>query len=552
MTCQTDPDTEPVSSPKVDPVVPDDLPPLPCLPVANGVPPPKRAQHKVRQVFWKALRDPASTIWAKWNREARLSGQKPPRADKGPRSSSSNNVALEDLLVLGGVYNEVDSVFEVKAPAAQGGKAIHSGPSGAQGQPALKVLDDREYQQLAIMLRKIRGVQEHAIVSGFLTLHKEVLEAPFVSFVAAKMLKGTYDAVISNAERFRDFREYEKVVFKIASVPQIKERLQIWTAMHPLSDDLSKLEQNGRTLATALESVFASESLATVFKAILLVGNHMNGRNAKAAAAGLELSSIVAVSQDTKSSDGKTTLLDFVAGVLEHHVPSATVGIFAELESVSAAGEISLDELTKSLSDTEKLIKSSQQLLDSAMSKPSGEGDTFFSHAKGAFQSAKARCRGIKELLKRTSVAYQTAASAFGAESGDMSAEKLLGEFARFLRAFKDALKATQERRAKEKEADRMRNATPRKLKSAANAADGELRKRPHPPTTSTPSAIDGSRCLPTPPSGSELAVGSSWSLCLSAGREGEEVGRVLGKSSLNDSTMTVAANDILCVDGSA
>ncbi|KAJ3339442.1 Protein diaphanous 1 [Gonapodya sp. JEL0774] len=563
MTCQTNRDTEPVSSLKVDTVVPDDVPPLPSLlcdqpctvaaPPPPPPPPPLPPTHLALPPPPPLTRDfllgslllllyRAAQPWHRPHLPANEAFRT--KAENEASSPSPDDLSLDELLLRGDVYDKVDNVFSVKAPAALTGKSMDSGASRAQSTQALKILDDREYQQLAIVLRKLRGVPEHVIVNGFVTLHKDVLEAPFVSFIAAKLLNGTYDVVINNAKKFPDFREYEKVVYKIVSVPHIRERLQIWTAMNPLSDDLSKLAQNGRTLATALESVVASESLATVFKvrstrgnprytqrwnntepfdvvlkALPLVGNHMNGGNAKATAVGLELSSIVAVSQDTKSGDGKTTLLDFVAGVLEHHVPSATVEIFAELESVSAAAAISLDELTKSLSDTEKLIRSSQQLLDSAMSKPSGEEDTFFSHAKGVFQSANARCRGIKELLKRTS----------------------------------DALKGTQERRAKEKEADRMRNASPRKLKSAANAADGQRRMRPHPPTASIPSAMDGSRCLPTPPSGFELAVGSSWSLyLLSGGREGEEVGRVLGKSSLNDSTLTVAANDILCVDGSA
>lgn len=118
--------------------------------------------------------------------------------------------------------------------------------------------------------------------------------------------------------------------------------------------------------------ILLSHGLQDVFRNILAIGNIMNRGTWKGDASGFRLSSLSKLHQ-TKSSDGKSTVLDYLIQMLHTRVEGgdvsglAALNIDCELNLLSRCKSIVLSELYNEIGTLEKDLKSTRSIVDRAL-----------------------------------------------------------------------------------------------------------------------------------------------------------------------------------------
>ena len=115
--------------------------------------------------------------------------------------------------------------------------------------------------------------------------------------------------------------------------------------------------------------ILLSHGLQEVFRNILAIGNIMNKGTWKGDAFGFRLSSLSKLHQ-TKSSDGKSTVLDYLIQMLHTRVEGgdtsglAALNIDCELSLLSRCKSIVLSELYNEIGTLEKDLKATRSIVE--------------------------------------------------------------------------------------------------------------------------------------------------------------------------------------------
>jgi hypothetical protein len=275
------------------------------------------------------------------------------------------------------------ALFEVKpaaakkeAPKPEGGSA-----STFTAKKKSQVLTGQRLQNIGITLKKIK-LDPDEICCALIgcdgsALKPDTLDALLTILPTAEELqqlqleKKKGDIVWGTAETF---------FYQIGSrVPDARERIQLWRASLEF-DELVELTVKSSTTIAAAVAVMSSKSakLAAVFRLIVAVGNYLNRGSAYGDATAFKLDALQML-RTTKSVDGKMTLLDALAMVLDADFPQLLEGIADECRAVSDATSCPLQtmqqqvaQLTHAMQKMRKVLETpAKSVTDSAAGKDS-------------------------------------------------------------------------------------------------------------------------------------------------------------------------------------
>jgi len=108
----------------------------------------------------------------------------------------------------------------------------------------------------------------------------------------------------------------EQVLWAMGQVPQVALRLECHLFMLRFDAQAAELKAKLRVLFAACKALSSSPHLKTLLHVVLQVGNHLNAGTSRGNAKGFKLASLAALS-NTRSTDGRMTLLDFVAAQMD-------------------------------------------------------------------------------------------------------------------------------------------------------------------------------------------------------------------------------------------
>ena len=237
---------------------------------------------------------------------------------------------------------------------------------------SLKAFKDFSHKELAEIidhmdpLCKIQGERVHFVKDLLPTL----AEAN-----AVKAYKGE-DSRLVPAELF--FRE-------IVHIKRIETKVQILRTMETYAANAVELEESFRLLANACIQVQRSVRLQDLLDMVLHVGNIMNEGTRTGGAAGFKFESLLKLTQ-TKSADGKTTVLDYLVMIFVAKEQNDTLLLLDEMPDCAAGGRMLLGDLisdVKAMSDALAECKAELKALEKETTKkpsvvkkpPLGGGD---------------------------------------------------------------------------------------------------------------------------------------------------------------------------------
>ncbi|KXS10756.1 actin-binding FH2 [Gonapodya prolifera JEL478] len=522
-------------------------------------------KRKLRILQWEKLNDETAltSIWAQ--RIARPNFDVSGYIEKAPELLKNllpdlvpalEGTDLEDVLQEEAVLRDIDGTFAIESNVA----LSLSLPKTKETKTAFEILDASKYRNIMILLNQMKAFSYSEIAKAFRTMNESVVSANFVLEL---------NKALPDDEIVRAFCLHTNVVRpdvhdpkKLVSVSRLRDRLKLWDFKLQYDERVKYLEKQTHIVLDASESVLQSDTVANILNLILHIGNYMNSGsnkvcrttmtkslfrlkvkgipppiNAQGAAYGIKIASINKL-RDTKAGDNKTSLLHFLAKIVEEKFP-ALLGFMNELRQVPEAARVSskqvietaetmFNELTQysklmespastglkrqaGAAGATSLIKQRQLLLNKQLGLPGGpnpvesapdltteavslseeaalstagigelsldQTDSFFLEMKAFIATAKTYFAGVRGVVRRMDTTFIQALLAFGEDPKSMTSEEFFGIFATFLGSFERAL---------------LENKTHREMKEAFDRRKAARDKRVGAPTMSNRKSSNG------------------------------------------------------------
>ena len=193
----------------------------------------------------------------------------------------------------------------------------------------------------------------------------------------------------------------EQLFLALAGTPRLRQKLvALQFKLVFQAQQLAQLRRKLEQVRGACALVHHSEKIHKLLQTVLAVGNVLN--RGKRPARGIKLGSLVKLA-DTRSFDGKTTLLHYLVAIVQNSGdPENLLGVTAELRPVYGARRMTLGSLDDELAGLKKGLASlSMELEGGPCPGAGGDGQGgFHSEASGIFG-------GLEELARQAHAAFR-------------------------------------------------------------------------------------------------------------------------------------------------
>ena len=242
----------------------------------------------------------------------------------------------------------------------------------------------------------------------------------------------------------------ERYFLSLSAVDRFESKL--WALQFKLAFDKNAVDLGAHTacIAFACSEVLASTRLQRLLAVVLAVGNTLNA--GRAPASGFRVDSLAKLA-DTRSFDGKTTLLHYLVSHCERrdrdlllidddlpHLPAAARRTFAALDEDIAPLQRGLAALAAEIDASEAKAKA-----DGGASDGADGVDSYVTKLRAFYTEATTQVAAMEAALAEARVMFRRTAEYFG-EDGDATAtakatepERFFSKLLNFLQALKKA-----------------------------------------------------------------------------------------------------------------
>ena len=323
----------------------------------------------------------------------------------------------------------LDALFAQLPGAAEGGraKAVAGGGSGtpgrrsASGRGCVTLLDLKRASNVEIMLSKLAGgcsVEEvvasvAALDVSFLSLDHVDAMLRFIPTAEEVKLLRRYVAgppageveVLGKAERY---------FLALTAVDRAESKL--WALQFKLAFDKNALEValHTQTIALACAEVLASQRLQRLLAVVLAVGNTLNA--GRAPASGFRVDSLAKL-VDTRSFDGKTTLLHYLVSHCERR-DRDLLKVEQDLQHLPAAARRTFAALDEDVAPLERGLAALQGEIQACDPREAAAADSYVAKLQAFYAEATMQVASMQGALGEAKAVFRRAVEYFG-EDGD-------------------------------------------------------------------------------------------------------------------------------------
>eukprot|EP00914_Ancora_sagittata_P004058 GHVO01008909.1.p1 GENE.GHVO01008909.1~~GHVO01008909.1.p1 ORF type:complete len:390 (+),score=65.73 GHVO01008909.1:139-1170(+) len=265
-------------------------------------------------------------------------------------------------------------------------------------------------------------------------------------------------------DQYDTMAESEQFTCEMSSIRRITPRLNSMVFKMNFSEMVSEIKPDIVAATAALEELRQSTKFAKMLQLILLMGNYMNSGSRNAQTIGFELNYITKL-ENTKSHDGKKTLVHFLADTVEKN-HGDLVNFTEELLHIEKAVRVSEDNIQKNIKSMEKSVKQLEiDVKNSQNDKSAPPNDRFVEVMKNFSKTARDQCEVLEGMYKKMRSAFEATAKFYCFDPKKYAMEDLFTDSKTFMDTFDKAIKdnhklrETEEkiRRAKETQEKRER-----------------------------------------------------------------------------------------------
>lgn len=381
---------------------------------------PARPRVLRKKLHWETLEDVGqNTIWS------------------SPVASGSQS----DLIDIDAA--ELEELF-TKLPTARGAAAKASAASSKKKSTKVQLVDMKRATNVGIALASVKvpyDVIADCLLHLCCAMGKYELDLATLQSLVELVPD---DTEIRQVKSYRGdpkaLGEAERFFYALMDVPNLKARVSALVYQRQFDTSISNLQMEAATMLNACTQTRESARLKRVLRAILALGNKLNGTTDEdGGARGFKLQSLLRLSA-TKAFNNKTTVLHFLLSMIERG-DRDLLRLREDLTLVPAAARISLSQLRSELANLRKGLTSVERLVRE-QAKEFGWGSM---GAVGGFGSPAAHRPGGGAGGAASASSDETSSDAEEAGSDVLALSDFAAEAQRMLRETAEAVDLTAE-----------------------------------------------------------------------------------------------------------
>ncbi|OMH81925.1 Protein diaphanous-like protein, partial [Zancudomyces culisetae] len=398
-------------------------------------------RKKLKAVQWEKVSDQATLVQSFWIQNY----------------SAETNVdqTIEDKLSTTGIFDKVETMFAAKEAVdlnalrekkrrekalAQQQQAGGEGVDDKGAAEAVSILDPKRANNINIMLGRLRKYTFEEIKTALLQLDDSIIgENTIKQFLIYLPTSEERSLLTNQAKNNVLMARADQFLYEMMQVYRYDSRLSVMLTRLTWREKYSELKDDISSVSKASNAVTKSPHIPVLMGVILTIGNYMNGAGFRGGAFGFKISSLSRL-LDTKATDNKTTLLHFVALVVEEAFPDA-LQFLEDLKPLDAACRVSYPELKTELSELQNNLDNAKSELDTYILDNQVEGDAFIPKISEFVQRATIQLNILDSAMTEMDESYTIVARLFGEDPQGMPADEFFAIFKSFCVSFERAIK---------------------------------------------------------------------------------------------------------------
>ncbi|XP_067125156.1 protein diaphanous isoform X2 [Centruroides vittatus] len=330
----------------------------------------------------------------------------------------------------------------------------------------LKVLDAKSAQNLMILLGSVKMSSEE-MKEYIITMNEEhITEAMLQQLIRYMPEPDQLKKLEKFGDQFNDLAEAEQFAITLGSIKRLVPRLKSLSFKLKYPELVQDIKPDVVAATAACEEVKNSKKFSRILELVLLIGNYMNSGSRKGQAFGFQINFLTKI-KNTKASDGKTTLMHFLAQIVENKYPDI-LNFSEELIHVDHAARVSPNQLQTNLNHIKKSIRE----LDTDLKnfRPQSENDKFSEVMTSFVSQASTQYEVLQNMFKKMEKLYEELAEFFVFDTKKYSLDDFFGDIKTFKDTFQEAYKDNVKTREAEEKI--------RRAKEAKEKAEKEKQER--------------------------------------------------------------------------
>uniref|UniRef100_A0A3B3TYH0 FH2 domain-containing protein n=1 Tax=Poecilia latipinna TaxID=48699 RepID=A0A3B3TYH0_9TELE len=348
---------------------------------------------------------------------------------------------LDDQHVLQELDMEVfEEQFKTKAQAPPVDLGTLKKKMARKTPSRVSIMEPNRAKNLAITLRKkcvatsdiCSAIETYVPNFKIVTLSLDFLELleRFIPTEFEMKLIQTYE---SEGRSLDELSEEDRFMARFGKIPRLSQRISTLTFMGNFTESIQNIQPQLDAIIAASMSVRSSMKLKKILEIILAFGNYMNSSR-RGPAYGFHLQSLDLL-PDTKSTDRRHTLLDFIVKIIREKYPDLQ-NFHTELQFLEKAALVSFDSILRNLKALERGMELTRSEFSAEEENPVLK--TFLDTNAPLLDSLKAEEKTAQDT-------YESVVEYFGEDPTMTLPSEFFSIFIRFIKAYKQAEQDSKE-----------------------------------------------------------------------------------------------------------
>ncbi|XP_043958714.1 formin-like protein 1 isoform X3 [Gambusia affinis] len=300
----------------------------------------------------------------------------------------------------------------------------------------VSLMEPNRAKNLAITLRK-KCVATSDICSAIETYDQQALSLDFLEllerFIPTEYEMKLIQTYESEGRSLNELSEEDRFMARFGKIPRLSQRISTLTFMGNFTESVQNIQPQLDAIIAASMSVKSSIKLKKILEIILAFGNYMNSSR-RGSAYGFHLQSLDLL-PDTKSTDRRHTLLDFIVRIIREKYPDLQ-NFYTELHSLDKAALVSFDSILRNLRALERGMELTRSEFSAEEENPVLK--TFLDTNSPLLDSLTAKEKTVQDT-------YESVVAYFGEDPTMTPPSEFFSVFIRFIRAYKQAEQDTKD-----------------------------------------------------------------------------------------------------------
>eukprot|EP01080_Neovahlkampfia_damariscottae_P008948 gene8948-897_t len=238
---------------------------------------------------------------------------------------------------------KIDAKNLEKLFAATPKKDVSVGNDKEKKPEVISLIDPKKSNNVNLFLGYLR-IPNEIIYKAIVEMDEEALSQQNIAALKEKAPTPEEIDTLSNYDGdVNVLANCDKFYLSIKDIPRFEGRLSCWNFKIKFDQDVASIRPDIEAVVSAANEISESSILREFLSVILAIANFLNGKSPKKNCYGFKLSSLSKL-KETKSSNGKTNLLQYIALFVSSKYPNL-LKIQEDLPNLEAATRVALPEV---------------------------------------------------------------------------------------------------------------------------------------------------------------------------------------------------------------